>query len=211
MDRPLRDLAGVLRDRLVHEAGAAEEDLAARIAGVVERDAGVLAGSERIALAGMVAEQVLGLGPLEPLLRDPRVDEVMVSGTAPVWVERAGLLERTTVRFGTEGELRLPVGSPVLLARYLTKEDDLRDDLNAHAAELETMDYSPNSAKLMEHVIQTKQLITLRKPVDMADEVLVERVLEEAARFLAGATDGVYQVDGRGWFTAKAELLVQEY
>src|SRR5436305_10339475 len=60
----------------------------------------------------------------------------------------------------TEGELRLPVGSPVLLARYLTKEDDLRDDLNAHAAELETMDYSSNSAPLMQRVIQTKQLVT---------------------------------------------------
>jgi hypothetical protein len=111
----------------------------------------------------------------------------------------------------TEGELRLPSGSPILLARFLTKEDDLRDDLNAHAAELETMTYSPNSAPLMERVIQTKQLLTLRKPVDLADEVLVETVLEETVRFLAGATDGIYQIDGRGWFAATGELLVQEY
>lgn len=111
----------------------------------------------------------------------------------------------------TEGELRLASGSPVLLARFLTKEDDLRDDLNAYAAELETMTYSPNSAPLMERVIQTKQLITLRKPVDLADEVLVETVLEEAVRFLAGATNGVYQIDGRGWFAATGDLLVQEY
>jgi hypothetical protein len=111
----------------------------------------------------------------------------------------------------TEGELRLPTGSPVLLSRFLTKEDDLRDDLNAHAAELETMNYSPNSGPLMEHVIQTKQLITLRRPVDLSDEVLVDRVLEEAVRFLAGATDGVYQIDGRGWFAVGGELLVQEY
>jgi hypothetical protein len=110
----------------------------------------------------------------------------------------------------TEGELRLPTGSPVLLSRFLTKEDDLRDDLNAHAAELETMTDSPNSAPLMQRVIQTKQLITLRKPVDVADEVLVDRVLDEAVRFLAGSTDGVYQIDGRGWFAANGELLVQE-
>lgn len=111
----------------------------------------------------------------------------------------------------TEGELRLPVGSPVLLARYLTKEDDLRDDLNAHAAELETMDYSPNSGPLMARVIQTKQLVTLRKPVDAADEVLLDKVLEAATKFLAAATDGVYQIDGRGWFAATGDLLVQEY
>jgi hypothetical protein len=111
----------------------------------------------------------------------------------------------------TSGEFRLPTGSPIMLSRYLTKEDDLRDDLNAHAAELETMDYSPNSGPLMARVIQTKQLITLRKPVDASDEVLLENVLNEACRFLATATDGVFQIDGRGWFATKGELLVQEY
>lgn len=111
----------------------------------------------------------------------------------------------------TEAELRLPTGSPVLLARYLTREDDLRDDLNAHAAELETMDYSPNSAPLMERVIQTQQLITLRKPVDASDEVLLEHVIEGTVQFLAKQTDGIYQIDGRGWFSATGELLVAEY
>jgi hypothetical protein len=112
----------------------------------------------------------------------------------------------------TGGELRLPgAGSPIFLERYLASEEDIRDDLNAHAAELETMDYDPNHARLMGHVIQTKQLFTLRKPLDAADEVAVEDVLEEACRFLAAATDGVYQVDGRGWFAADGGLLLREY
>jgi hypothetical protein len=112
----------------------------------------------------------------------------------------------------TAGELRLArVGTPIFLQRYLTREDDLRDDLNAHAAELETCDYSPNSGTLMRHVIQSRQLVTLRKPLDAADEVAVEKALEEACRFLAAATDGVYQIDGRGWFSAAGELLLQEY
>jgi hypothetical protein len=112
----------------------------------------------------------------------------------------------------TSGELRLPGGgTPVFVERYLASEDDIRDDLNAYAAELETCDYSPNHGKLMEHAVQTKQLITLRKPLDAADEVTVEKVLEAACRFLAAATDGVYQIDGRGWFAAGGELLLQEY
>jgi hypothetical protein len=112
----------------------------------------------------------------------------------------------------TAGELRLPGnGTPVFLQRYLTSEDDIRDDLNAHAAELETCDYSPNNGKLMQHVIQTKQLITLRKPLDAADEVTLEKVLEATCRFLAANTAGVYQIDGKGWFAASGELLLQEY
>jgi hypothetical protein len=112
----------------------------------------------------------------------------------------------------TAGELRLAGnGTPVFLQRYLTSEDDIRDDLNAHAAELETCDYSPNNGQLMQHVIQTKQLITLRKPLDVADEVMLEKVLEETCRFLAANTDGVYQVDGKGWFAASGLLLLQEY
>jgi hypothetical protein len=112
----------------------------------------------------------------------------------------------------TRGELRLPGGgTPVYLERYLADADDLRPELNAHAAELETMDYSPNSPDLMRHVIQTRQLVTVRKPVAAADEVAVETVVTETCRFLAAHTDGVYQTDGRGWFAVDGTLLVQEY
>lgn len=112
----------------------------------------------------------------------------------------------------TAGELRLPAGgTPVYLERYLATEDDLRDDLNAHAAELETRDYSPNAGELMRHVIQTQQLVTVRKPIDAADEVTLDRVLTETCRFLAARTAGVYQVDGAGWFAADGTLVLQEY
>src|SRR5688500_13501629 len=101
-------LAGTLRDRLVDAAGEpdAGDDPAARIGALVGREAGVLDVSTREELAARVAERAVGMGPLEPLLRDPSVDELLVSGTAPVWVERGGRLSRTDVRFGSEGELR---------------------------------------------------------------------------------------------------------
>ena len=111
----------------------------------------------------------------------------------------------------TTGELRPASGSPVLLARYLTKEDDLRDDLNAYAAELETQTYSPNNGMLMEKVIQTKQMVTVRKPIDHADEAALDRLCDALIGFLATRTGGVYQIDTRGWFTADGTLLLQEY
>lgn len=111
----------------------------------------------------------------------------------------------------TEGELRFANGSPILLARFLTAADDLRDDLNSFAAELETMDYDRNHEMLMERVIRSAQLITLRKPIANPDESASESACERAASFLAAACDGVVQIDGKGWFDAAGRLLLAEY
>ena len=103
----LEALAGELRVRLLAAAGEADGGGAEeRIRSFVEVEAGVLEESVRAGLAERIAEQAFGLGPLEPLLADPAVEEVMVCGTSPVWVERGGRLERTDVAFTREGELR---------------------------------------------------------------------------------------------------------
>ena len=100
----LEELAGSLRERLLREAGSAEApgegDLHARIGALVERECGLLDPDARAQLVAMVAERSFGLGPLEPLLGDPAVDEVMVNGPGAVWVERAGRVERAAVAFG---------------------------------------------------------------------------------------------------------------
>jgi pilus assembly protein CpaF len=102
----LEDLAGSLRERLLHEAGEEGGDLHARIGALVERECGLLDAEARARLVELVAEASFGLGPLEPLLRDPAVDEVMVNGPGAVWVERAGRVERAGVAFRSAGELR---------------------------------------------------------------------------------------------------------
>jgi pilus assembly protein CpaF len=105
---PLDALAADLRERLLAGAGEPgdEADLPGRIQALVDREAGVLPESRRLELAARIAERAFGLGPLEPLLGDPEVDEIMVSGTRPVWVERGGRLEPTGVRFAREQDLR---------------------------------------------------------------------------------------------------------
>jgi pilus assembly protein CpaF len=102
----LDELATDLRERLLADPAAQDDDLGRRIRALVDREAAVLDSDTRADLAGRIAERAFGLGPLEPLLQDPGVDEVMVCGTGPVWVERAGRLEETAVRFAGEGELR---------------------------------------------------------------------------------------------------------
>ncbi len=107
---PLDHLAGALRERLVIEAGEASAASAIepgpRIAALVDREAGALDPATRAELVRRVAERSFGMGPLEPLLADPAVDEVMVSGTRPVWVERHGRIEATAVAFADEAALR---------------------------------------------------------------------------------------------------------
>jgi pilus assembly protein CpaF len=105
-DERLERLAEELRERLVRSAGEPGEDAAQRVAALVEREAAALSEQERDTLRRLVSERALGLGPLEPLLADPAVDEVMVNGPGRVWVERRGRIERTDVRFEDEARLR---------------------------------------------------------------------------------------------------------
>ena len=96
----LDDLAVALRERLIERARSGEAGgaaLDAEVRELVEREAGSLPDAEREALCRRVLLLATGLGPLEPLLSDPSVDEVMVNGPGEVYVERAGRLERTGV------------------------------------------------------------------------------------------------------------------
>ncbi|GAB6178461.1 CpaF family protein [Desulfobaculum senezii] len=88
------------------------EELGRRIAALVER---ILAEEFRQAPLNMAERQriisemrheVLGLGPLEPLLQDPAVSDILVNGYAQVYVERRGKLERTDTRFQDDAHLR---------------------------------------------------------------------------------------------------------
>ncbi len=64
----------------------------------------VVATEAPLAPPGVVEEVIdslIGMGPLEELLRDPRVTDVLVNSPAEIWVERAGQLEKTQVVFET--------------------------------------------------------------------------------------------------------------
>src|SRR5829696_4044545 len=103
------DLAEALRRRLIERArdgGAGESDVDGQVRDLVDREAPALSEDDRLALAERVVRLAAGLGPLESLFADGDVDEVMVNGPGDVWVERAGRLERTDVRFDSDADLR---------------------------------------------------------------------------------------------------------
>jgi pilus assembly protein CpaF len=52
-----------------------------------------------------ILDEMTGLGPIEPLLKDPMVNDILINGHEQVYVERAGVLEPTLVRFKDEAHL----------------------------------------------------------------------------------------------------------
>jgi len=64
-----------------------------------------LSGRERERLSLEVLDEVFGLGPLEPLLQDPTINDILVNGPKQVYVERAGVLEESNIMFKDNAHL----------------------------------------------------------------------------------------------------------
>lgn len=75
------------------------------IADILNRHQLALNASERRAMVGDVLDELLGLGPLEPLLQDETITDILVNGHDVVFVERRGLLQRVDTRFKDEKHL----------------------------------------------------------------------------------------------------------
>jgi pilus assembly protein CpaF len=94
---PGADLDAVVHRRLL-DAGSVPASATERrsvLAGALRDEAPLLAPDERDAALTRLEARIAGLGPLDPLLADATVSEVMVNGTGDVWVERHGRLAPT--------------------------------------------------------------------------------------------------------------------
>ncbi len=83
----LRDELGSLVERLIQEENV------------------VVNTSERRSLVKDIQHEMLGLGPLEPLLADPTISDILVNGAHQVYVERRGMLSLTDVKFADDDHL----------------------------------------------------------------------------------------------------------
>jgi pilus assembly protein CpaF len=81
------------------------ERVKAAIGSHLSREAG-LSHSDRLSIGEAVTDDILGHGPLERLLADDTVTEIMVNGPHDVWVERAGRLYQVPIRFTDASHLR---------------------------------------------------------------------------------------------------------
>ena len=139
-ERDVAELAAALRERLVERrrAGAAagrpaEEDVAASARAVVAELGAILPAADREEVVERIVRDSVGLGPLEALLADPAVEEVMVNSHDRVYVERRGLLEPTDVAFSSEEELRNAIER--ILAPLGRRVDELSPMVDARLAD----------------------------------------------------------------------------
>jgi len=90
---------------LMHENRASQKQLLEVIHQLIDEQSIPLSLTERERLAQEVLDEVFGLGPLEPLLQDPTVNDILVNTYTSVYVERRGVLEKTTVTFQDDRHL----------------------------------------------------------------------------------------------------------
>jgi len=81
------------------------EEIRVLVAQILQEEDAVLNDAERRALLTEVQHEMLGFGPLEPLLNDQSVADILVNGSSSVFVERNGRLEKTDVRFDNDEHL----------------------------------------------------------------------------------------------------------
>lgn len=98
-----RTLVDAVRLRLA-EAGA--EPTPARVAAALRAQGRLLGDSAVLGVVEALRSEMVGAGPLEPLLAEPEVTDVLVTAPDEVWVDRGGGVERTAVRFPDAAAVR---------------------------------------------------------------------------------------------------------
>ena len=164
--------------RLPREALAAQVALSA--ARLLAEENSALAGRQRDSLVQAVLHELVGLGPLEPLLEDETVSEIMVNGPAQVYVEREGRLSLTDIRFDDDAHLRRIIERILApLGRRADESSPICDGRLADGSRVNII-LPPLSLR--------GPILTIRKfaktPLRMADLLRFGTLTEEAAGFL---------------------------
>lgn len=141
---------------------------------------------EREALIEAVLDEYLGLGPIEPLMHDPDVSDILVNAPDEVYVERNGVLEETAVRFADNKHIRSVIER--IVSRIGRRIDDMQPLVDARL-----VDGSRVNAVIPPLAIKGPTLSIRRfpeKPLDLSDLLRFEALTREMAMVLEAAVRG---------------------
>jgi pilus assembly protein CpaF len=141
---------------------------------------GALARDDRDRLSAEIADDIFGYGPLERILADRSISEIMVNGPHEIWIERGGLLSETPLRFTDDSHLR----------RIITKmvgQVGRRIDESSPLVDARLPDGSRVNA-IIPPLSLSGPLLTIRKfredRFDMEEMVQIGTLSEDSAGFL---------------------------
>jgi len=166
--------------------------------------ADLLNEGERERLINEVIDETLGLGPIEPLLRDPTISDILINGPKVVYVERRGRLERTNVAFHDEDHL------VEIVQRIASKIGRRLDEANP-MVDARLADGSRVNAVIRPLALDGA-LVSIRrfaaKPLIAADLISRGSICKEMVEFLAACVQGrLNMVVSGGTGSGKSTLL----
>jgi pilus assembly protein CpaF len=202
--KPSSDPYAELKTRIHHECIAklgaelfkreTNEDLHERVLRAVTEqltlDGTPLTREERRQITAEITDDILGYGPLDPLLRDDTVSEVMVNAHDRVYVEREGKIERSTASFVDNAHL-------LRIIDKIVSQVGRRVDESSPMVDARLPDGSRVNAIIPPLALRGPTL-TIRKfsrdPYTMNDLITFGSITAEAAQFLAACVKGKLNV-----------------
>src|SRR6266851_6293431 len=143
----------------------------------------MLSLSERERLVTEVLDETFGLGPLEPLMRDPSITDILINGPNTVYVERLGQLEQVPIAFNDEGHL-------LQIVQRIAGRIGRRVDETSPMVDARLPDGSRVNAVIPPLALDGA-LVSIRrfgsKPLLIADLVEKKSILPEMVQFLSAA------------------------
>jgi pilus assembly protein CpaF len=211
---PFAELKNQIHLKVINELGPQLYDVAIDPAALRERvlveirrslaDEVGVTREERERLAGEIANDILGYGPLERLLADDSITEIMVNGPNEIWIERQGRLYETTIRFNDESHLRRIINK--MVAQVGRRVDESSPLVDARLPDGSRVNVIIPPLSLSGPLVTIRRFS--RKRLDMQDLVRLGSLSEEARRFLELCVLAEYNIlISGGTGTGKTTLL----
>ena len=216
---PAKDPLDAIRDRAqialfakvgsrLNDATISEEELAMFVSDelrkVLDAETAPLTMDERKMLAQQLRDDLLGYGPLQPLLDDTTLTEIMVNGLDPIYVERDGKIEETDIRFNSMTHLRRVIDRIVgRVGRRIDESSPMVDARLPDGSRVNAI--IPPLA--VDGAVLTIRLFS-KEPFTMDDLVGIGTLTEPTATFLQTCIEGrLNLIVSGGTGTGKTTLL----
>ncbi len=150
---------------------------------ILQEESIILGRRERDALFEVIVAEILGLGPLEPLLADDTITEIMVNGPKKLFVERAGRIQRVNVSFESDEHLMRIIER--IVAPLGRRIDESSPTVDARLKDGSRVNAVIPPISLQGPVLTIRKFF--KKPLTVEDLVRFGTITEESIEFLRAA------------------------